>query len=366
MRVLFYEFNKILFKQKAVILIILFIFLKLVVLASTSSYSVETTEQNKIIYKKYLTQVSGKLTTEKEDYIENQENQINEINGEKSDVVNKYLNGQARENEFVLKISDINNKLKKNDAFKILYDQYEYIKQNPKNRYFLYTNGWTNLLAPERPDMVLIFLLLIIITPIFAYEYEKDMVSLILTSKKGRVITPACKIIAASIITIILTISFSIIEYAYYKIKYGLPSGNFPLQSIVFFKTSTYDLSLMQTYLYISLIKMIGFLLFTHLIIFISVITKKTVLTLFTALSVIFIPYFVYFNDSVKYKLPIPLGFMIGNGYFRGTESSKKFLAISNQAFILEFICMISLLIIFTAAAICIFSKIKYNRGKQI
>lgn len=373
MRILFYEFKKILFKQKAIIFILLFILLKLMVLYSTNSYSVETTEQNKAFYKQYLMEVTGELTPEKEAFIKNEENRINELNFEEIDIVDKYLSEKIEDSEFTLKINEINSSLKKSDAFKIINDQYKYVKQSPENRYFLYTNGWTNLLAPERLDMLLIFLLLIVITPIFTYEYEKDMVSLLLTSKKGKLIIPAYKIGAASIITILLTMSFSLIEYIYCKVKYGLPSGDFPLQSISFFKTSTQGLSLMQTYLCISLIKVIGFLVFTYLIIFIATITKKTVLTLFTSLSFILIPYFIYFNDSVKYKLPLPLGFMIGNGYFRGTDNSKNlakgasnFLEISKVAFKLQSLYMIILLVVFIIGAVCIFSRFKYKRREKI
>ncbi|WMJ80048.1 hypothetical protein RBU49_14570 [Clostridium sp. MB40-C1] len=373
MRVLFYEFKKVLFKQKAIIFIALFICIKLLVLSSTASYSVETTEENKSFYKEYLMNVNGKLTPKKESYIRNEKERIGNIKSQEDEVLNKYLKGDINNSEYILQLSEVNSSLKKSEAFKIIYDQYKYVKQDPNNRYFLYTNGWTNLLSPESPDIILVLLLLLIITPIFTYEYEKDMIYLIVTSKKGKVSVPAYKVIAASIMTIILAVIFSVINYVYCAVKYGLPSGNFPLQSIPFFKTSSYHLSLTQTYLYISLIKVIGFLVFTYLIIFISVIAKKTVVTLFTSLSIILIPYFIYLSSSIKYKLPLPLGFMIGNGYFRGTDNigktlknSTSFLKISKQAFIIESIYMVILTFIFISTVLCIFSKFQYNRRKKI
>lgn len=372
MRALFYEFYKIMIKQKAIMYTFLFICIKLVSLLLSSSYSVETTEQNKILYKQYLINVNGKLTEEKERFITDEEKQMNEKNSEKINIVSKYLNREISEEEYILKLKDIDNALKKRDAFKILYDQYQYVKQDPENRYFLYTNGWTNLLAPDSPDMILIFLLLIVITPIFTYEYEKNMVPLILTSKKGKAMVPIHKIIAASIITIAVTISFSAIEYIYCYLKYGLPSGDFPLQSVPFFKTSRYHLSLNQAYLYISLIKVIGFLAFTYLIIFVSVASRKTVIALFASLSGILVPYFIYFDDSIKYKLPLPLGFMIGNGYFRGSDDgiktvrgAVKFLEISKQAFILELVYMIILSSLLVMASAFMFSKSRIKGGRR-
>lgn len=373
MRILIYEFKKILFKQKAIIFIALFICLKLIVLSTTTSYSVETTKENKGFYKEYLTNANGKLTPQNESYIKSEKNRLDNINSKLDDISNKYLSGEISNSEYSLRSNEFNNNLKKEQAFKIIYDQYNYIKQNPSNRYFLYINGWSNLLVPESPDVILIFLLLLIITPIFTYEYEKDMIYLISTSKKGKGAVPAYKIIAASIISIILTVIFSVINYSYCTVKYGLPSGNFPLQSIPFFSTSTHSLSLMQTYLYISLIKVVGFLVFTYLIIFISVITKKTILTLFTSLSIIMIPYFVYSNSSMKYKLPLPLGFIMGSGYFRGSDDvsealmdSTRFLEISKKAFVVESIYMIILTFVFVVTAICMFSKLKRDRRKII
>jgi hypothetical protein len=315
----------------------------------------------------YLMKVNGKLTEEKENFIANEEKRLNDANSESNNIADRYIKGEISEEEFILKNKKIDKQLEKADAFKILYDQYKFIKQKPEERFFLYTNGWTNLLAHESLDMILIFLILIIITPIFTNEYEKDMIPLIITSKNGKGIISAYKIIAASIITILVTLSFSLIEYICCYLRYGLPSGSFPLESIMFFGTSKHHISLLQTYLYICLIKVIGFLVFTYFVLFISIILRGTILTLLTSLSLVLVPYFIYLNNSVIYRLPLPLGFMIGNGYFRGSDESgsiakgaAKFLEVCKQEFLIESFYMVFLLVCLAVMSIILFSK--YNR----
>ena len=154
--------------------------------------------------------------------------------------------------------------------------------------------------------------------------------------------------------------------------KNSLPSGDFPLQSITFFATSPYHLSLMQTYLLITLIKTIGFLAAAYFIVLISVIARKAVITLFISLSVILIPYYIYFNDSVKYKLPIPLGFMIGNGYFRGNGSGNyqssqvlSFIGVSKSLLSFEFAGIIAALVILAVLSILLFSRLYHFEFKN-
>ena len=265
MKILICELYKALVKQKAIFFILIFALIKLVFLFSSSGYSVEITEQNKILYKEYLMHVN---------FIESEKQKKDRASTEKDNINNNYINGKISEEDYILKIQNIDSSLKKSDAFKILYDQYLFVKQNPTERYFLYINGWNNLLSNENLDIILVILLLIVITPIFTKEYEKDMIPLIITSKKGKILVPVSKLIAAGVITVFAALSFLILEYLFFKIKYGLPFGSYPIQSIPFFKTSQYDLSLEKAYLLICVIKITGFLVFTCTISFVSVALK--------------------------------------------------------------------------------------------
>ncbi len=372
MKILICELYKALVKQKAIFFILIFALIKLVFLFSSSGYSVEITEQNKILYKEYLMHVNGMLTDDKEDFIESEKLKIDRAASEKDNINNNYINGKISEEDYILKIQNIDSSLKKSDAFKILYDQYLFVKQNPTERYFLYINGWNNFLSNENLDIILVILLLIVITPIFTKEYEKDMIPLIITSKKGKILVPVSKLIAAGVITVFAALSFLILEYLFFKIKYGLPFGSYPIQSIPFFKTSQYDLSLEKAYLLICVIKITGFLVFTCAISFVSVALKKTVISLFLCISSVLIPYFIFFNDSAKYELPLPLGFMIGNGYLRGTnvkDISKNvigFSEVSRQSFMLEIVYLFILSTLFVITLILAFSKLSRKVGKKI
>lgn len=372
MRALIYELNKVLIKQKGLVFIILFIFIKLGVLFSLDNLSVELKEDNKIIYKNYLETLNGKLTDAKENFIKTEKEKIDKITFEKEQLTIDYCKGTLGDETYSLRMNEINNILKQAEAFKVVNDQYNYIKENPEERFFMYITGWYNLLGNENLDMVLIFLLLIIITPIFTYEYERDMMPLLLTSKHGKKVVPINKIIVATLISVTITIFFIFMDYIFFKVKYSLPFGNFPLKSLVNFKTSPYHISLMQTFKYIGFIKIIGYLVFTYLIMFTAIIARKTVITLFSSLSFIILPYFIYLNDAIKYKLPLPLGFMIGSGYFKGSvntntmvNKSLNFIEIKPYELKLQFVYMAILTVVFIVLSISNFSKCKTSSKKR-
>lgn len=76
----------------------------------------------------------------------------------------------------------------------------------------------------------------------------------------------------------------------------------------------------MEAFVKVSIYKLFGYLCFCIIIMFVSICTKKTVLTLFLSTITILVPYFGLTARWIQYLLPLPLGFMIGNGFFRGDE----------------------------------------------
>jgi len=51
---------------------------------------------------------------------------------------------------------------------------------------------------------------------------------------------------------------------------------------------------------------------------FVSVISKKTIVALFTCSTLVFLPYIVYGGTTTLYYLPLPSGLLVGAGYLWG------------------------------------------------
>lgn len=253
--------------------------------------------------------------------------------------------------------------LDKQGGFNIVYSQYEYIKKDINRRYFLYTQGWDALLGKEQLDWTLMLLLMMVITPVFAFEYESGMYQILLSCKKGEKSLAFSKIIVIIVISAALSAAFSIMEFLFINFKLGLQNGDFPIQSLEFYSTAIHNISLIKSFILMSVIKVAGYCFFSLLISFFSVVTKKTLVSLFAGGTIILIPYFLAPLGELRYKIPIPLGFMLSNGYFRGNGQNFKAITVNQFTHISGGLAVIFIGIF--AGTILIYSGINYSRLKR-
>lgn len=320
MSLFIYEMKKMLFYQKGLIFISLFFVLSMATLLVFDTPKNPDIEMNVEQYSYYLNQVKGPLSDETKQFFANESKQISDANVALEKVYNDYYEGGITERE-LLKVSGTLEEIVKNEnGFKLIFDQYTYIRENPDNRYFLSTNGWDGLLSTDSLDLLFLLLLLILVTPVFCSEFTSEMDSLHLTVKKGTRVHAVSKVVLVLIAVIVLCVLTSLLRYGFFQLKYGLDHGNYPLQSLSYFGTSTKNITLFSTFIWLSALKIFGNLSFAMLIMLVSVWTKKYALTLFSSTALILLPYYGLSMESSKYVLPGPLGFMISTGFFRGSE----------------------------------------------
>lgn len=315
-----YESRKMFRHQRGLWLILLYFILSFAGLLIFESPINNDVERHREAYNHYLYQVEGKCTDETQSLLSEEAEQISKANTELQRLYGDYYDGKLTEKEFTSQIAVAEETVRYQKGFELLYEQYNGIRENTENRWFLYTNGWAGLLSHDSLDLLFVLLLLLLITPVFCQEFESKMDELIMTEPKGARHHALHKI--TLVVLVICTLCFlnSGIRYLFYEWKYGLPNGDYPLQSLSYFASSTRVTTLMGTFLKVSFGKLFGSLSFAMLILFVSVCVKKYVLTLFACTAVILLPYYGLTLPSAKYFLPGPIGFMISTGFFRGNE----------------------------------------------
>lgn len=366
-RILKFELNKIFIKQKGLLAVLLFVIIKLVFLNSESGNINSFMEENKDNYIKYMSEYSGYVDTEKEISKENEYEIINNVRVSIDKLYENYENGEISYDDFSSQLEILDDYAVNKELFNIIYNKYQYAKESADNRYLLYDNGWNALLGTEWLDIPLILLLLILITPMFCTEYETSMVQILLSSKNGRVFLAISKILLAALITINISIIFSVTELWFFELKYGLPNGSYPLQSLECFYNSSANYTLMETYISIALYRIIGYIYFIIIIILVSVLTKRAITSLFISGLCIVIPNFLWSVDSVKYLLPTPIGLILGQGYFKGNEyisTNNEQLLVFKEIQKEEFYRMV--FAVFLLMGICILLTLKTYINKKI
>ncbi len=315
-----YEIRKMFWHQKGLWLILLYFVLSIAGLLLFDMPTNPEIEQNREAYDHYLQQVEGKCTKETESFLSGEADRIAKANSRLQNLYDDYSDGKLTEKEFTSQLAGAGTAVRYQKGFELVYGQYSGIRENKESRWFLYTNGWDGLLSHDSLNLLFVLLLLLLITPVFCQEYESRMNELILTEPKGARSHALDKMILVVAVVCLLCLLDSSMRFLFYDLKYGLPHGDYPLQSLSYFATSTREATLVGAFLGIFLGKLFGSLGLAALILFVSVCVRKYALTLFVCTAAILLPYYGFSLSSAKYFLPGPLGFMISTGFFRGSE----------------------------------------------
>lgn len=321
MRLLSCELKKLLFKRRSLLLIALFFLLRLGSLLLLDTPVNEELELYREDYAFYLTQAEGALTEESAALLDGISQKITEASVEIPRLYNRFYDRNIAQEELLSKVAPYEETLSRQNGFELLYAQFIYAREDPERRYLLYDNGWNGLLTRDALDIGFVGLLLLIITPIFCHEYHSGMDVLNLTTQKGAKRLIFAKLFLAAAIVTLLCFLNSALEYGFYELRYGLPHGDYPLQSLPYFAASAKALTLLEAFLWITASRWFGSLLFAVLILFLSVLAQKYALTLIVSTALLLLPYYAVQNETMRYFLPGPLPFLLGIGFLRGTET---------------------------------------------
>lgn len=315
-----YEIRKMFWHQKGLWLILLYFVLSIAGLLLFDTPANPEIEQNKAAYDTYLQQVEGKCTDGTEAFLSKEAERIAEANSKLQNLYDDYSNGKLTEQELTSQVAGAGETVRYQKGFELVFEQYNGVQENKENRWFLYTNGWDGLLSHDSLNLPFVLLLLLLITPVFCQEYESGMNELIMTEPKGAKRQALRKVVLVVLVACALCLLDSGMRFLFFALKYGLPHGDYPLQSLSYFATSTRKATLLGAFLKISCGKLFGSLSLAVLILFVSACVRKYALTLFVSTAAVLLPYFGLSLSSAKYFLPGPLGFMISTGFFRGNE----------------------------------------------
>lgn len=352
MQIIFYEAKKMLFHQKGFLFILLSLLLMMIALVLGDNPANSGEELYGEEYSFYMNQLEGVYTPEKELFLEEEAKRILTAKITLQKLYNDYYDGKISEAHFKTNIEECEKIIKNERGFEVIYEQLLYIKESPENRYFMKTNGWNGILADKVLDLFLTVTILLLITPVFCYEYESKMDILVLTSEKGEKSYTLYKYFFALFAVAILCIINFIFRYCYYDIKYGLYHGDFPYQSLKFFGTSTKNISVMQAFLAISAIRTFGYLFFAQVIMFISNIVRKYSITVFFCAALILLPYFGLEQKYIN-LFPLPLAFMIATGFFEGNKNKWDQIIGENILVYKEISSTRLMLLVFSSMVIC-------------
>lgn len=307
------EMRKFFIRQYVLIWLVVFFCLKVI---STYFFSDADEVENREIYYSYLDEFGGKLDVQKEEALLARYDEFNQSSAKLNELEQQYDKGELTQEDYLQQLSEVAKIKQEGEVVKLFHSKYEYAAENPETHYIIDENGWTQLLTEEHLDYLLVLLLFLISVPMFCSEYETEMNVLQLCSKNGRERLTLLKILLLGLVAMAVAFLFSLVDFCFYRQKYGLALGDAPMQSLQFFEESIHHFTLMQLWWMVTFTRMVGALFLSMMILAVSVVVKKSLLSIVVNALLVSLP--IVFSNSarLKYMLPLPTGLLYGTGYY--------------------------------------------------
>ena len=236
---------------------------------------------------------------------------------------------------------------------------------------FYDTTGFEAYYRYNFSSLLILLLSVLIFSSVFARETEINMNVLILSTCKGKAAITKAKLTACFIISILITLLFSLIDYIAFSLTYGLNGASNPLYSLPSFMYTTFSSSINNFVLLCLLLKIIGCLFFSSIIMFVSTKFSST-LKSFT-LSLILVLISLCCNDFLPGKMFHKLNpvFMLTPNELFNTFNQINFFGYPVDAFSILIGAVVIFTVIFTFLIYKyttknVFYSFKNNKGVKI
>lgn len=352
MRMLKQEWKKLLLHRWGLWLILVVLLLELLGTLLFTQPCDKELETNRTVYEQYLRQVEGPLTQEKRNFLEAEMARLNSAYGEMESLKSEYYLGNVPEEAYRQRFAELQPDCETYPGFAKLYSQYIYVREAPEQRYFLYTGGWEALLTDQQPDYLLLLLLVIVLAPVFCEEYSTRMDLLLLTQKRSAKSLALCKASMAAILAAVLAAIIQGFHLGYCAWQFGLPHGDYSLQSVMRFGSSAKALTLWQSFWLQFALKEIGFVYGAMVILVLSVLLRKFALTLMAGIAGLPLPLLTVTDKSTLLRIPGPWALTLGRIYLNGSivstdpETGERLVRVAelSMAELGGYLCVVALL----------------------
>ncbi|MBD5544819.1 MAG: DUF5050 domain-containing protein [Lachnospiraceae bacterium] len=319
-----YEFRKLLLHHKLLYLMVGFQIVAFILFAINDKPVNMDIENYLEGYTYYMNQAEGEITEKTSRFFDDTSQSYAAMESEFQTIYQKVSDGEITIAECRERIEELNSCLEKKKGFLVLYEQYADAKENKTNRYLLNTNAWDALLSNESLDIPLVIFIMIIACVCFGVEIYSEMDILLRMSQRGERKSGFFKLLVVIMFSVISMILEYAVRIGFLQVKYGFTHGEYPLQSLTFFREYTGNVSLIEASLGIFLWKILGCIMWGIITSALLLLFRKYALAMIVSIAGIILPYVGISNASIKYYIPGPLGALLGTGFYRGSSFNVR------------------------------------------
>lgn len=314
MSLLSIEFSKTLRKNFGLLFLLLALVIKIILLGVEEAHSNPYSYQAQQSYLSLLNRYTGKLDANvrariAEDYDAHSSAEYNLLK-----LRHDYSHGRIEPDSYRAEVSRLEKLLQEREVFLSIYSQYVYADEKPNERYILNTAGWERLLSIERSDWAFSLCLILLSAMIYRREHEGEMQSLHISTVKGNRPLAFAKLLNLLVLCVLINLLSFGSEVLFFGLKYGLPHGDYPLQSLYAWQDCTQSISLIELARAIFVLRFVGFLILSLFTVYACLLTQNLIASCSFGLALIALPFAIPLSSQAKSLLPSPYGFLSGIG----------------------------------------------------
>ncbi len=274
-----YELNKAMFKQRGLFFLII-VFLAEIIMINAEHPGIKLQDDATLLhYYEYATNLTGKLTPEKEKYILSEQELITDAKNAEYAIEVRLRNGEySTREEYLSEYQSIREITEREEAFNLFLEKYNYAKSSVHDRYI--TLGEYGGLGRDFPDIIFLAFTVFMTSTMFLSEESSNMIVLVKTSSNGRKMLCG-KVLSLLGMLILIEVFRMIAELLTMTSQGNLSELKYPIQSIPYFQGCPYELSIIQVFLASEALRFLGILFVAALIILFSVTIRKPIFTVF-------------------------------------------------------------------------------------
>ena len=306
----------------------------------------------------YMEKFSGKLTPEKGAAIIEEQERIVDARNAASAIENQLLHGgYSSEDEFVAEYEKNRLVTERKEAFDLVFKQYSYALDAPDERYM--TVGDYSGLCADFPDVLLLALVIFLTAVLFLNEESSGVITFVRISTNGKQRTLCGKLAAISVFILSAQIFRTALEFFVMISRGDIRELSYPIRTLEFFRDSPYNITILQGFLTISTLRLLGYFFIAALIILLSVTLCKALFTIFIPSAVCLLQQFAFDPATPAYYTPT--GFLRCVGYLRGDVVTTNYLGDEITLFSRIPLAVLIVLVVFTVIFIAVSVTAAYN-----
>ena len=275
-------------------------------------------ESEKAYFLQYVQAYAGMDAEQAYDAVQEEFGRLQRVKEQASDALKEYEADEIGKQTFLDTIAAEQSAKHQRTAIQPIFEQVKRMRAGQPQE-IQYTNGWSVLLNRGSPSILLLLLIGILVVPVICAEYRTEMLPFLHSAKNGQTRLLLSKLIAVLVSAVFSVTVLEMTELICISVRYGLPDGSVPVQSISYLEACPWNLTAVQAFGFRLVLLMLGGCYLAVLLLYLTLKLKRSVPALLAGFGITLFPLWMFTETKYPYILPLPLGLLKAAGYLQGS-----------------------------------------------